>query len=218
MQDVWLGPSRVGAFLLAVSLLVAGCGAASALETGADGGMLCDPGEEVACACPGGGIGKQLCGPDRAFFACICDGRWDAGVEEDGSAPEAGRPLGGGPPSGDIACGILNPDRCDTTAGERCCILAPGIDHCIGPDESCECTGPDCLATIAECDGPEDCDDGQVCCGSFDGSGYSRISCRSSCDGENERELCHPEGPACSDASAVCERSPSLPPPFHRCE
>jgi len=217
MQAVWLGPLGVGALLVSVSLLAFGCGAATALDPGSDD-VLCDPGEEVPCACPGGGIGTQRCGPDRAFLACDCDGAFDASVEETDGATEGGAPIGGGPSSGDIACGILNPTRCNAAAGERCCILAPGIDHCIGPDEACECTGPDCVTTVAECDGPEDCDDGQVCCGTFDGQAYVSIRCQASCEGSDERELCHPGGAPCSNPSASCTRSPSLPPSLYRCE
>lgn len=220
MQAVRLGQSILGTLLLALSGLVGGCGATTGLDGYGDGGLLCDPGEEIACVCPGGGIGTQLCGPDRSFFDCQCDGvgeKKDASIEEAG-VPDSSPPIGGGPSSGDITCGILAPDRCDVAAGERCCILVPGIDHCIGPDESCECTGPDCLATVAECDGPEDCDDGQVCCGTFSGEGYSRIKCQASCDEDDQRELCHPNGPACSTQGAICERSPSLPLGYHRCE
>lgn len=214
-----------GAALFALALLGFGCGATTGLEEADAGALRCNPDEVEACACPGGGIGTQSCGPDRVFGACDCGdaghSAGDASLIEDASARDgdAAPPIGGGPGSGQVvACGVMNPTTCSLGAGERCCILEPGIDHCFGPGEDCACTGPNCRATVASCDGPEDCEGEKVCCGSFADGGYTSIGCKESCSREDEREICHPGGQACSRSGASCTPSPSLPTGYYRCE
>jgi len=67
----------------------------------------------------------------------------------------------------------------------------------------------------AECDGPEDCADGESCCGQFDRAtySYSSIACRASCAPPDQFELCHP-GQACAVAGQVCRRSVLIPHAF----
>jgi hypothetical protein len=51
----------------------------------------------------------------------------------------------------------------------------------------------------AFCDGPEDCADGEVCCGTLvGGSRYDRFVCAASCDyAGTQRIACHQDAPAC---------------------
>lgn len=68
------------------------------------------------------------------------------------------------------------------------------------------------LLVAAACDGNEDCTGGQLCCGTFDSASftYRSIECSSSCEGDNQRVLCHP-GDTCAAAGQVCRRSQLLP-------
>lgn len=222
--NVWLG-----GWLFVIVAMGSGCGAATGLETGdgSGGTVQCNPDEVVTCACPDFAKGTQACRKDRTFTPCRCDDAGagdldaslkdvspvDADIRHDGSGP-----IGGGPGSGEITCGVMNPTTCSIAAGESCCILDPGIDRCFGSGESCSCTGPSCRITVASCDGPEDCPSGQVCCGTFSAGAYSSIACKASCKASSERELCHPGENACSRPSQTCSPSPSLPEGYYRCE
>jgi hypothetical protein len=68
------------------------------------------------------------------------------------------------------------------------------------------------LSVGAECDGAEDCGDGQVCCGEFEPERfrYTRIACADRCEGLNSFALCH-AGESCSVAGQVCRRSLIIP-------
>lgn len=82
-------------------------------------------------------------------------------------------------------------------------------------------TGEFCATLVAaECDGSEDCGEGQVCCGTFEAGRYTEIKCAASCGVAREGyALCHPgetcPAPVGTDAGAenapVCRRSTVLP-------
>jgi hypothetical protein len=67
---------------------------------------------------------------------------------------------------------------------------------CVAPDEDCCVTqtgntrcqpqGTQCSGRLFTCDGPEDCSNGDDCCGSFNGSMCNGGGC-----GANEAPLCH---------------------------
>lgn len=61
--------------LLACISLSSACsdGGDTSASQGADGGGACAPGMQIACACPGGGEGVQVCLPDGSGFN-VCDG------------------------------------------------------------------------------------------------------------------------------------------------
>ena len=66
------------------------------------------------------------------------------------------------------------------------------------------------MSVAAECDGHEDCGEGQVCCGTFNPSPmsfrYESIRCADSCDNDGRHiALCHP-GENCGPGQ-VCRRS-----------
>ncbi|MEJ7733761.1 MAG: hypothetical protein WKG00_31770 [Polyangiaceae bacterium] len=58
------------------------------------------PGQQIACACPGGFDSVQVCGPDSTFEACQCG--YDSGSGAGGPGSGAGGPGSGagGPGSG----------------------------------------------------------------------------------------------------------------------
>lgn len=92
----------------------------------------------------------------------------------------------------------------------------PGFDtnlFSLLPDRACA------LAVGAQCDGDEDCAEGETCCGIFDSLRftYALIECRSDCEGPTRYKLCHP-GEACPNPQHVCRRSQIVPHDFiHVC-
>lgn len=77
----------------------------------------------------------------------------------------------------------------------------------------------------AECDGPEDCAEGQSCCGIINGGSlaYESLGCQDTCDSANGgTRLCHPDpefvatdggvpAPGCATQGHICRRSIVLP-------
>ncbi len=77
------------------------------------------------------------------------------------------------------------------------------------PEEGRFCS----FVVAAECDGSEDCADGMVCCGTFNGGAftYDSIRCEAECDpAAGGFLLCH-EGDVCPVEGDVCRRSLVLP-------
>jgi len=72
--------------------------------------------------------------------------------------------------------------------------------------------GPECFADFgAECDGDEDCSDGQVCCGTLSGgTAYVSIQCQDSCEQPEGFKLCHGDE-VCPTEGFVCRRSAIIP-------
>lgn len=124
----------------------------------------CVPGQQVACACVGGGVtGVQTCKPGGDGFAACrgCPGGNDAGGNDAGS--------GGGdaaPPGSDGSCGSLSSvdncgacgQACDTSTGSPACngttcayACNVGRSDCnlhTAPDtDGCECATPGCCGT-----------------------------------------------------------------------
>jgi hypothetical protein len=101
-------------------------GASSVGEGGAGGGkqQVCVPGQQIACACPGGGEGAQACSADGlSFGACS------------GCLPASGGPAGGG-------SGAAGPGGAAGSNGGAG--LAPPSSPADAPAEdagSCGCTG-----------------------------------------------------------------------------
>lgn len=198
---------------------------------GGTGLELCRPdGVYAPCQCgDAGGVGGAA-DADGGLDASAGAGG-GAGAAGSGGAGGAGGGAGGaggsggaagfdpdaGPGAGRIACGSTGPGDCSLLAGQTCCILNPGLDHCIGANDACTCTGPSCTITTASCDGPEDCPPGSVCCGTFANGTYTKLACAKSCAGASEREICHPGGQPCKSPSMTCTPSPALPAYLDRC-
>jgi hypothetical protein len=94
------------------------------------------------------------------------------------------------------------------------------------PAKSCNYAANDCIAvTPLTCDGPEDCQGGQSCCGLYSGGGYTQFTCMPSCadagtpDGGGLAlwfEMCH-AGQTCKDTTQSCLSSTYLPSSLYRC-
>lgn len=142
-------------------------------------------------------------------------------VPSDGGNPNPG-PGGGNPPdtteqgpgpttTGPTTTGdppieptvFCNGNEC--SPGQVCCHnqLIGTFDECV-QEGSCQGEGNVELS----CNGPEDCDNGQECCGDFNNEvGWGRIECRSQCNA-NQIEHCFGNEDACDQG--VCTPSSSL--------
>ena len=179
-----------------------------------DGGTCTEPAfseplGEAACCLPFG-----QCGLASNVLGTECLPRHAAGGV-DINCP--GRNLPGG----------FSIQGCCTPAG-RCGLFDPtGELGCIGyaaDAATCEFDAKNDCTSIVElpCDGPEDCDDGKVCCGRVQRGRYDLFGCFPACDALIDGqsgvwvEICHP-GASCTDPRFTCERSALLPPSFARC-
>jgi hypothetical protein len=96
---------------------------------------------------------------------------------------------------------------CDVEKDGACCISVAGLS---GPEYSCKkgpCTGG-FISIPQPCDGPEDCEGGQVCCGSASQQGGG-VSCVSECKPPPNGQaytLCHKdEDCGAGDSCQVCD-------------
>jgi hypothetical protein len=116
-------------------------------------------------------------------------------------------------------CGVGLPVTC-TLGTEKCCIRSLATDRCIAMDAPCTCDVPGCTTLEARCDGPEDCNQGQVCCGTLQDSSspefsdqanrYMEFTCQSNCDYNGaQRIACHQMDPQCPTGT-ICTNSQLL--------
>lgn len=102
-------------------------------------------------------------------------------------------------PCGTTTCTTVKSAECESSGGCHCCI---------GDSAStCNLYGHPCAGTILYCDGPEDCDVGEKCCGQFSTAPKGAL-CTIGC-GAAADELCGSNAD-CS-AGQVCTESPNLP-------
>lgn len=129
----------------------------------------------------------------------------DAGSESDG-----GEPL----PAADVApgasCGVGLVVQCAQDT-EKCCARSLEADTCIEASAECSCGLEGCTTLQVYCDGPEDCADGQVCCGTLSGgSSYTEFTCAASCDSQGQQRIaCHQQDPEC-ESGLECANSQLL--------
>ena len=113
-----------------------------------------------------------------------------------------------------VSCGVGLPLLC-ASSEEKCCIRSLRTDTCIDINEACECDLPECTTTTAACDGPEDCVNGQKCCGTTRAGGlpgagtYENFSCSADCSGRTRWEACH-EGEGTCPSGLICANSQLL--------
>ncbi len=110
----------------------------------------CVPGQQVACACPGGAQGVQSCDVDGArYLPCIC------------APPAPTAP----PPAAPAAAPARRQKqiRCGTSTCDVACCATFDPPKCTRDPRDCGRTEQG-DAVIYECDGPEDCEQGQACC------------------------------------------------------
>lgn len=190
-----------------------GCARGGAVSH-ADAEPPCMPFEARACPCVGGGTGMQTCSRSgRAFGAChgcnadLADGGAWLATQDDGSAFD---PLS--PQAGSV-CGVGLPVLCEPQR-QKCCARSLSVDTCVADDEPCTCNFESCEVVEVHCDGPEDCAQGEVCCGTLeyeDGGGahYTAFSCAAQC-GKQQNLACHEHGQLCP-SGLLCTDSQLIP-------
>jgi hypothetical protein len=100
-----------------------------------------------------------------------------------------------------VVCGFNAP----CAAGDACCTLDNG-----GPSSRCIMSMQSMFCTFQrfECDGPEDCDHGDVCCPSQSGASCTSAGHCASDTGSNA--MCHVDAD-CADGESCCPLAPQSP-------
>jgi hypothetical protein len=196
------------------TLVLLGCAGGGRIDDDAHAEPPCMPFETRDCPCIGGGTGTQTCARSGlSFGACRgCDedvadgGAWLA-TRDDGSAFDPRTPEPGS------VCGVGLPVLCQPQT-QKCCTRSLSVDTCIADSEPCACDLPDCQVVEVHCDGPEDCAEGEVCCGMLeieDGGAahYTAFSCAAQCT-KQQNLACHEHGQLCP-AGLLCADSQLIP-------
>jgi hypothetical protein len=91
--------------------------------------------------------------------------------------------------------------------GSASCAVSDGHECCYAASIQCKAQGTSCYGTRVRCDGPEDCENGQLCCARLttNGGSYSQIFCRNSC-ASNETEVCGTDPKVCANPTS-CQKS-----------
>ena len=156
----------------------------------------------------------DLGSPDGSTGSLELDG---GAMEDDSLNPGVGGPDAGlddaaiddPPPEVGTSCGVGLPITCEL-GSQKCCVRSLMTDSCIDATASCDCSLSNCSTLEAHCDGPEDCDDGQVCCGTLQGNTYVEFTCEANCDYRGgQRIACHQVEPDCPNGT-VCANSQLL--------
>jgi len=133
-------------------LLALGALFVCAVASGGCRSKQCVPGQQVACACPGGASGSQVCDDEGArFLPCTCEAPAVAATTTRAGEPPRPRPVLA---KKQIRCGT---NLCDTAC---CATYEPPT--CTEDGRTCPRTANG-EGVIFECDGPEDCG-ADVCC------------------------------------------------------
>lgn len=154
-QGPWSTASKLAILACAgaLTVLLVNCvddGAVSGSEGGGGATLVCEPGEQQSCGCPGGAIGAQVCREDGSgWLDCVgC---------EDVSAVGGAEPVGGSAAWAGGAGGAANDGGNSGSPGAS---GQGGAPACIPPDESCVPTIPH-MDDDPCCDQPEQ---GYHCC------------------------------------------------------
>ncbi len=232
-------------FVALFSILALGCGeedgGAPDIGTPDPDVPLCTAGQTQACDCPDGSTSTQACAADGASYgSCDCEVAPPPAAVP-GDDPETS----GHDAVGVVACGglavvvdgdeisgeggpeayVTDPVGC-SNATDSCCVDGPNIgsDKGQGWDQGVRCVansltcppGPTGNSTVrGECDGPEDCSDGQWCCINI---GAQRVSCVTpdECMAVQGLHICHTDDQC--DPGETCENSGPLFPWWASCE
>jgi hypothetical protein len=141
------------------------------------------------------------------------------------SATDAGEDAAGGSGAGPnaVGTGACGKELCSFELGASCCQSSSKGLYCSNQalGNPCSCSGILCESLEIDCDGPEDCASGMVCCAtmSLTSGRYDEVSCRESCNSgiSQRRALCHADAPICPDAQQ-CKPDPLLPPGYSTCQ
>ncbi|MCA9626464.1 MAG: hypothetical protein KC766_02305 [Myxococcales bacterium] len=120
---------------------------------------------------------------------------------------------------GDPGVVTCNGGACRVDQGNKCCVPWYGWNptgKCIGENDDCDGNGFQDLKNDITCNGPEDCQMGQHCCGEVQTIGigggqrtvYDRLSCKNSC-GNGEVTVCGAFPSECG-SNQVCAQSDIL--------
>jgi hypothetical protein len=193
--------------LSSMFVLLQACAASVEPEGAAADSSRCVPLSVRGCPCYDGSVGRQVCDDSgRRYSACTsCD---EGGAQ---SVPGYGDNLGA---AKGVMCGVAFPVLC-AAKSETCCVRSLSVDSCIPSSSGCACGTLECVATAVRCDGPEDCNKDEVCCGTpaldaNDADGYKSFTCAKSCSQPlHQRMACHLGETSCP-AGLVCSNSQYL--------
>lgn len=156
-------------------------------------------------------------------------GASSGGGSGDGGSSATGGAIGEGGAGGAIgnyasaAAADCNGTPCATAGGGICCVIVSNNNGTRTVYGTCISSGGTCsipFSTRASCDGPEDCANGSVCCGTLGTvpGNYTELACvpAASCTGTGKQIMCHP-GRASSCTSNVCNRTLTLPDGYGAC-
>jgi hypothetical protein len=166
---------------------LAGCNALFGVDELRDG-------DGTAAAASGSGASAQVASSTQAASAAP-----SSSSSTGGSGGTGGAVAGAGVLCGAELCG----------PSEVCCVDARSnlVAGCADPG------GCDPAQQIElSCDGPDDCLDAELCCGTWAGGHYSAIECRPTCSGPSENVMCGADGaalPRACNAGQMC--TPSAP-------
>jgi hypothetical protein len=151
-----------------------------------------------------GAAGRAGTGPGTSGSggASVPDGGVDGGDHE--PTPSAGAVRG-------ISCGVGLPTLCEL-GKEKCCVRSLATDTCVEASATCDCDVQNCTSMEALCDGPEDCESGQVCCGTLsqNGNGYDRFVCAAQCQSTGQQRVACHEGETMCPTGLICANSQLL--------
>lgn len=76
----------------------------------------------------------------------------------------------------------------------------------------CSCDVQGCTTMATNCDGPEDCENGQICCGTLaqNQQGYSQFTCAAQCSGTGQQRIACHEGETMCPTGLICANSQLL--------
>jgi hypothetical protein len=196
----------LAAFALLSAAAVHACAGSTEPEGAAADVSRCVPFSARGCPCYDGSVGRQICDDTgRRYGACM--GCEDGDSDTPGYVDDLGAASG-------VVCGVAFPILC-SPGEETCCVRSLATDTCIPSTTACSCGALECLATNVKCDGPEDCMQDEVCCGTpaldgDDADGYTKFECAKSCSQKlHQHEACHAGTTTCP-AGLVCSNSQYL--------
>ena len=199
----------------------AGAGGASGAAGGGQGGEPAGGTAGVGGGVAGAaGIGGSVMGGASGMGAAGAAGTTGGagGTSMGGASGSGAGGAAGGDATGVILCDF---DLCPVGENKGCCVSETHGVYCYdeGSGVECQCGGVICSTLEIDCDGPEDCEDGELCCFE-DGITSSRVRCRSSCDNGTtvDRDpLCRPLTANICTGSEQCLPDPRLPPGLFTC-
>jgi hypothetical protein len=173
----------------------------------------------ISGASTGGSAGSSgSAGQDASTTGGSAGAGEDAGRD---AAPDASGGTGGMSGVGTGKCGDMT---CAFVADDFCCKPSNGEAYCANDTvgNECSCEGF-CNTVDIHCDGPEDCENGEICCADtgFTGGEYNVVECRQTCEqpfpvGGPQWEVCHLGGAPCTKGS--CAGDPGLPAGYGTCK